>query len=344
MTYPDRLNATLQPTPHGAPLVLDLFAGCGGLALGFEAKGFATHGFEQDANSSQTYRANLHGGCDTVTLTPHFAFPPADVVMGGPPCQPFSVGGGQRGLHDARDGFPTFIQAIAQAQPDIWLFENVRGLMYRNRWYLDEIVDSLRQLGYLVEWKLLNAVQYGVPQNRERLIVVGHRGRFTFPEPLPGRVTAGEALGELATAIPPESRFLTESMDTYVAKYERASHCKVPRDLHLDRPSRTLTCRNLAGATGDMMRVLLPDGRRRRLVAQEAARLQSFPDWYQFTGPESSVFNQIGNAVPPLLAYHLAASVRAYLASPFRLTPEEVQAQNNQVPAQLDLFSTVGAT
>ena len=91
-------------------------------------------------------------------------------------------------------------------------------------------------------------------------------------------------------------------MDDYIARYEKASKCIHPRDLHLDRPSRTLTCRNLAVATGDMMRVLLPDGRRRRLTLAEAKRLQSFPDWFDLVGGETSTFNQVGNAVAPLMA------------------------------------------
>ncbi|MEM7656786.1 MAG: DNA cytosine methyltransferase, partial [Bacteroidota bacterium] len=88
-----------------------------------------------------------------------------------------------------------------------------------------------------------------------------------------------------------------------------------PRDLYLDRPARTLTCRNIAGATGDMHRIKLPDGRRRRLTVREAARLQSFPDWFQFAGSETSAFNQIGNAVAPLFAYELAQEVKKYIAS-----------------------------
>jgi len=107
-----------------------------------------------------------------------------------------------------------------------------------------------------------------------------------------------------------ESKFLTPSMDKYVAKYEKASACINPRDLYPDKPARTLTCRNLAGATGDMQRVRLKDGRRRRVTVDEAARLQSFPDWFEFTGNETSKFNQIGNAVPPLLAWHLACAIK----------------------------------
>ncbi|MGH9208670.1 MAG: DNA cytosine methyltransferase, partial [Acidimicrobiales bacterium] len=175
------------------------------------------------------------------------------------------------------------------------------------------VTDSLRGLGYIVDARLLNAVDYGVPQNRERLVVVGHRGGWRFPLPLARRFTAGEALEESAAVCPPDAKILTESMDAYVARYERASKCVRPRDLHLDRPARTLTCRNLAGATGDMQRVRLPDGRRRRLIVREAARLQSFPDWFGFYGAEGSQFNQIGNAVPPMFAFALAGAVRSYL-------------------------------
>lgn len=309
MHYPSRLQSVLKPSKAGGLVALDLFAGCGGLALGFEAAGFQTIGYEKDADAVSSYIANLHGPCHEVLLTPETEFPACDILIGGPPCQPFSVGGLQLGLKDSRDGFPAFVSAAERLRPKLFLFENVRGMLYSNRAYFEEIVKVLSSFGYKISCKLLNAVHFGVPQKRERLIVVGHRRTFDFPEPDEKLVTAGEALLELAFSTPPESRFLTPSMDRYVANYERASKCVRPRDLHLDLPARTLTCRNLAGATGDMQRVRLPDGRRRRLLPREAARLQSFPDWFQFHGGETSVFNQIGNAVPPLFAWHLAQAV-----------------------------------
>lgn len=335
MSYIDEINELLKPRGPGGPLVLDLFAGCGGLALGFEAQGFETRGYEMDVNCCSTYQHNLAGRCENIKLTTESQFPKAQVVIGGPPCQPFSVGGRQRGINDSRDGFPVFISAVKQAAPDIWMFENVRGLMYRNKWYLDEIIQALEELGYVTEYHLLNAVNYGVPQNRERVIVVGHRGKFKFPKNALHRVTAGEALGELVSHVPRNSKFLTPSMDKYIAKYERASKCVNPRDLCLNKPARTVTCRNLAGATGDMQRVRLQDGQRRRLTPREAARLQSFPDSYEFIGAETSVFNQIGNAVPPLLAYALARSIRDHLEEPKRL--DASQLAQSRTPRQLQL-------
>jgi len=328
MSYIEKINRTLKPTHGTGPLVIDLFAGCGGLGLGFEALGFETHGFEMKADCCATYENNLRGKCTQVVLTKETPLPKARVVIGGPPCQPFSVGGHQKGLKDSRDGFPIFIEAIKKIQPEIWLFENVRGLLYRNKWYLEEIIESLRSLGYVVEQPvLLNAAHYGVPQKRRRVFVIGHKGKFKLPRPLSRRVNVGEALGEWASIAPPESKFLTPNQDAYIAKYEKASSCKNPRDLHLHAPARTLTCRNLAGATGDMMRIKLPDGRRRRLFVKEAARLQSFLDYFEFQGTETSQFNQIGNAVPPLLAYHLATSIRTYLNSDYRFLPVKMESR-----------------
>lgn len=336
LPYSTYLNHILRPAPLRLPLVLDLFAGCGGLSLGFEAQGFETIGFEQDGHSCATYEKNLMGRCVQTTLTTETPLPVASVVIGGPPCQPFSVIGKQAGIADVRDGFPIFISAISRLQPDIWLFENVRGLFYRNKGYLEIILNELRGLNYVVEVRLLNAVDYGVPQNRERVVVVGHRGQFRFPQPLPRRLSVGEAIADTASVAPPDSKFLTASMDKYVAAYEKASYCVRPRDLHLDKPARTLTCRNLAGATSDMQRIFLPDGRRRRLLLQEALRLQSFPDWFEVQGNETSRFNQIGNAVPPLMAFHLAASIRAYLDTTNRMTTSEIKA--SRPPVQLALL------
>lgn len=330
--YIDRLNTLLRPSVGRKPLVLDLFAGCGGLALGFEARGFETLGFEMDQDACATYNQNLSGSCINTTLSPDYEFPRAEVVIGGPPCQPFSVGGLQLGLHDSRDGFPIFISAVRQAQPQVWLFENVRGLLYRNKWYFDQVVEELENLGYAVSFELLNAVDYGVPQNRERVICVGHKKPFSFPEKQPHRVTAGEALGPLAFDAPVDGKYLTPSQDKYVAKYEAASKCINPRDLHLDRPARTLTCRNLGGATGDMHRIRLPDGRRRRLSVREAARLQSFPDWFEFSGAEISQFKQVGNAVAPLFAYALADQIMLYLNDEL---PSDRFSQVNQRQRQL---------
>jgi DNA (cytosine-5)-methyltransferase 1 len=337
--YNDRIGALLRPATNKSWRALDLFAGCGGLAMGFEAAGFETIGFEMDPECCATYTHNLSGSCQREVLTPETEFPDADIVIGGPPCQPFSVGGHQLGLNDSRDGFPAFISAVEQLRPELFLFENVRGLLYRNRWYLSEVIAKLEPLGYVVDFQLLNAVNYLVPQNRERLIVVGHKGGFRFPLANPERITAGEALGEMAFESPDGAKYLTASMDDYVARYETASQCINPRDLNLAKPARTLTCRNIAAPTGDMHRIRMSDGRRRRLSVREAARLQSFPDWFEFQGAETSQFYQVGNAVPPMLSYALAQSVGRYLTAASPLSEEQIQMLRQPLQAQLTFDS-----
>lgn len=339
----DYLREELEPQNPSpvAPLVIDLFAGCGGLALGFEAVGFKTIGFEMAEDACGTYAENLRGECHCVRLTKETDLKVApDIVIGGPPCQPFSVGGLQMGSDDPRDGFPVFLACIKKYSPKIAVFENVRGMLYKGRRYLADITQFLENLGYIVETQILQAIHFGVPQKRERLFVVAHRGNWSFPQGTFFQpVTAGEALAELAYSIPENAKFLTPSMDRYVANYERASQCVRPRDLHLNQPSRTLTCRNLNGATGDMMRVKLKDGRRRRLTIREGARLQGFPDWFRFCGTEGSQFNQIGNAVPPLLAKALAIEVRKCYDGPERSRVEIDRINRKHQPvSQLEMF------
>jgi DNA (cytosine-5)-methyltransferase 1 len=268
---------------------------------------------EMDSNAAATYNKNLIGECLEVKLNEETVFPRADIVIGGPPCQPFSVGGLQSGVDDVRNGFPAFISAVAQVKPKLFLFENVRGLLYKNRSYFDSVLNDLGSLGYKIDFKLLNASKYGVPQNRERVIVVGHMSEWNWPDEVGQIATVGDAIGDLIEVANPDDRFLTASQDAYIKKYEDASKCVNPRDLYLDRPARTLTCRNLAGATGDMHRVKLENGKRRRINVREAARLQSFPDSFEFIGSPDSAFNQIGNAVPPLFAKNIANSVSSLL-------------------------------
>jgi DNA (cytosine-5)-methyltransferase 1 len=339
MNYIQYINETLRPSVTEKELALDLFAGCGGLSLGFEAAGYKTIGFEMDKAAAETYQHNLNGKCHNIKLDLGFEYPEAEIIIGGPPCQPFSVGGHQKGIEDARDGFPVFINAVKKLQPKVFMFENVRGLLYTNKWYFELILDELRSLGYLIDYKLLNAVHFGVPQNRERLFVVGHKAIFHFPKPQAEKTTVNEAIGDLMNTTPPESKFLNASMDAYIARYEKASDCVNPRDLYPEKPARTLTCRNLAGATGDMHRVRLQDGRRRRLLHEEAARLQSFPDWFVFKGNETQRYNQIGNAVPPLLAYQMAQAVKQCLKKGELYTSGTIAEKNRYISKELTLFA-----
>jgi DNA (cytosine-5)-methyltransferase 1 len=340
-------NTPLPPPPNAEPLpppsrkstqptqdmskgnttdtrAVDLFAGCGGLSEGFRSIFAAVVGYEADEAACATATKNGHA-MHRVRLDADSAIEPHSVLVGGPPCQPFSVAGGQRGRKDARDMVPVFVAQLRRHRPPLAVMENVANLSGKKHAnYLRGIVEEMRGMGYEVEARVLNAADFGVPQERKRLFVVAHLAGsavFRFPRPSHAarRVTVGDALGEAAFAAETgdahPNLLLTASMDRYVASYEARSHCKNPRDLRPDRPARTLTCRNLAGCTSDMIRIRLTDGRRRQLTVAEAAALQTFPQGY-FDGLERTpAMRMIGNAVPPMLARAMAESAFAYLAS-----------------------------
>lgn len=314
MTYTEYINQILKPHTHPKYIAVDLYAGCGGMSLGFEAAGFETIGYEKNFDACETYNHNLTGKCFQEDLNLYTQFPKVDIVIAGPPCQPFSVLGNQNGNTDSRNGFPVCISAIEQILPSAFILENVRGLLGKNKWYLNSLLEQFKSLEYNCTIKLLNAKNFFVPQNRERVFIIGSRKKEAinfFSEK--NLITSGQALGEEALLFDDNSKFLTPEMDAYIAKYEEASKCITARDLHLNKPSRTLTCRNLAGSTGDMLRINLQNGQRRRLNYNEAARLQSFPEWFEFKGNETSKYNQIGNAVPPMMAYHVATAIKRTL-------------------------------
>ena len=310
-TWVQEVNALLTLGAQRKWNALDLFCGAGGLSLGFRVCGFAVRGIDACRDAVKTYRANL-GAAECQDLFAEPDLPAADVVIAGPPCQPWSRAGKGKGEDDRRDGLAIVLDAVRKIRPVAVVVENVPELARsERRGHLDRFEGALEALDYLVEEWVLNAADYGVPQNRRRIFITGivGDGGVERPPPWTTRVAARRAIPGTYWRETSAARPVSEGMNAYIERYERASGCRTPRDLHLDRPARTLTVRNLSGATGDMIRLRLGNGSRRTLTVIEAARLQSFPDWFQFSGTRTSRFKQIGNAVPPLLARAIAETV-----------------------------------
>jgi DNA (cytosine-5)-methyltransferase 1 len=382
--------------------VADLFSGAGGLSAGFRAAGYEpVFALDKDFDSCVTYEKNFQ-------LTPENAsiadFAPADlagklkdadVIVGGPSCQTFSTVGRRVKWADPKDErtklWRHMLAVVDEARPRAFLLENVPGLSHKGLAYekdgkaQGEIVKHFRKLGYTLRAAILLAADYGVPQLRRRLFVVGVQGdlEFDFPSPthlggwrrdtldkweeervrrgLLRHLTLGEAVGDLpllldvdsdamqyarearsgyerlmrkgwsgalhdheARALAPEHLELIRHVppggtwrdipphllpDRFKGGMRRTDSTNLLGRLDLDRPSYTVTTQ-FNNVTGGCFTHPTED---RALSVREGARLQSFPDSFEFSGSLPSRCRQIGNAVPPILAQHLACAVAAAL-------------------------------
>jgi DNA (cytosine-5)-methyltransferase 1 len=302
--------------------VVSLFSGCGGMDLGFRGgftflgRAYAPHPFEivwaNDLNAAacRTYRRNIdkriHCGniWELIDTLPE----QVDVVIGGFPCQDISINGKGAGVKGKRSGlYRAMVEVIARTKPRIFIAENVKGLLMRhNALSLRKVIEDFRALGYEVPFPhLYHAADYGVPQNRERVIIVGTlpgEQPFVHPEPVclrSDRVTALHALHDL------EKLAEDESINHVWSRANRSPD-QGNRRLNADRPGHTI----LAECHGNIQyHYKLP----RRISMREAARIQSFPDNFIFDAKLRETERQVGNAVPPVLAWHVAEAVRSYL-------------------------------
>lgn len=316
---------------------IDLFCGAGGLSLGLEAAGFeSVLGVDTNTDAANTYRATFPKAQMAVRSIDQIDFRQwrgIDLVAGGPPCQPFSNGGLRLASRDSRDMLPQFVRAVNEARPKAFIMENVAGLLApRNRDYLDAILAQFDADYTLLPPRIINAADYGVPQKRLRLVVIGVRGgRVDFPAPThaPGRqVGAGSVLArEQCLGEPNPSKVVyARTPDLRPSPYAGHLFNGGGRAINLSLPAPTI----LASAGGNKTHFvdqldLVPayhkhlwDGGKarggelegaRRLTVHESALLQTFPADMSFAGSRSSQYTQIGNAVPPRLAEVIGTSV-----------------------------------
>ncbi len=299
---------------------LELCAGAGGQALGLERAGFEHEALvEIDAAACATLRLNrphwhvVEGDLSQFDARP---FQGIDLVAGGVPCPPFSKAGKQLGANDERDMFPQAIRVVDETRPQAVMLENVRGLMdavFTD--YRQKIVQQLNALGYWADWHLLNAVDHGVSQLRPRVICVALRKEiapfFSWPAPqLPRPPSVGELLHDLMQA-----------KGWRAADAWRDEACAIAPTLVGGSkkhggpdlgPTRSRAAWAALGVDGRGLANEAPaadfEGAP-RLTVRMCARVQGFPDDWQFAGKKTPAYRQVGNAFPPPVAHAVAQRI-----------------------------------
>ena len=345
--------------------VLDLFCGCGGISEGFSIAGFEiVGGIDFNEYATITFKHNFAKA--TVHNIDIIAFPDnqideeygdVDVIVGGPPCQGFSSANRwQKEMEDPRNKlFFEYIRFVQRIHPKIIMIENVRGLLSRDNGYaIKRIQEILGAAEYNISFQILDASDYGVPQNRKRAIIVGVRKDFkdiTFDFNTlvkQERTTVEDAIGELYQfeKFPAGAKELKEPADSKLRKYFRnKDNIVLDQDIvyPAEKVQKRISFVPQGGNWRDVPTELWPNNRQNRHSSaykrldpstqsctidtgnahsnyfhplynriptiRESARLQSFPDSFEFQGPRGSKYRQVGNAVPPLLAKAVADAI-----------------------------------
>lgn len=312
--------------------IVSLFSGCGGLDLGFTQVGARIiWANERDKYACETYRCNLGDHIIHGDIADAFPTMPkcADGVIGGFPCVDFSSLGRRRGLHGGSGQlYEWMVKAIRRCDPAWYLAENVPRLQSDfDTWRI--IRRAFVLPGYRLSPVIVNFADYGVPQRRRRLLIIGHKFDWMLPLPTTRRhITVGEALEGIPVGAPNHAlldlteqerrllSFIGEGENLRIA-YERSDHVKrlsnyknppfndIMRRYHRARPAWTIA--GSSGTGGGQYRFHPTENR--RCTMRESARLQGFPDSFEFIGPQTAIRDQIANAVPPAGIRRIAQSL-----------------------------------
>lgn len=347
---------------------IDLFSGAGGLSIGAEMAGISvTHAIEFNESAAKSYTRNHPNAkvkCADIRKVDAKEFVTGDkpvfIIMGGPPCQGFSLANTMtRNMDNPNNSmFREFVRFVKDLNPEWFLFENVFGLTNINNGETEKMIEAeFEHLGYKVKSSILWASDYGVPQNRNRYFMIGNRLGidFEFPAPSDTKITVGEAIedlpalangdsfAELPYSIPfdqasPYAQLMRKESDKCTQNFvsrnnelviERYKHIKqgenwsaIPESLMANYADKGRCHSNIyRRLCFDKPSVVISNYRKsmiihptqdRGLSVREAARIQSFPDSYIFEGPISHIQQQIGNAVPPLLAKAVIEKILSY--------------------------------
>lgn len=332
---------------------IELFAGAGGLALGLEKAGIEGAEFvEFNHAACETLRKNrpdwnvVEGDVHDVDFTPYQD--KIDLVSGGAPCQAFSYAGKKLGFGDTRGTlFAEFARCVKEVSPKMFLFENVRGLLSHDKGRTFETIKHVFEgLGYAVQYRVLNACYFGVGQKRERLIVIGIRNdltdtiSFKYPEPDKQWTTLRDALQNVPDSpyqpyserkrkvmemVPPGGCWV-DLPDDVAREYMGNSYFSsggrrgMARRIAWDEPCLTLTT-----SPSQKQTERCHPNETRPFTVREYARIQSFPDEWQFEGTMSDQYKQIGNAVPVELARRIGVMIVQALQGTNNKKEEELQ-------------------
>jgi len=302
-------NIVVQTSqPQSSLRVASLFAGCGGLDYGFHHNQRYTHVFvnDFDEDACKTYEKNFNIKPTCGDIKKVETIPDCDILLGGFPCQGFSMANPYRDEKDKRNElYLEILRLLKLKQPKYFLLENVKGLLNMGGYDTKEdkknqtgkvmkvILSDLKNCGYVVKFKLFDIKQYDVPQKRQRVIFVGVRNDIKFepkwPEPSKTLLTLKHAIGDLPIEYNPAIQHVGTKHKCAVTGYLGN------RELSWNEPSPTITGRG--GGSGGPVIHNHPS-LKRRLTVRECARIQTFPDSFAFVGSISSMYKQLGNAVP----------------------------------------------
>lgn len=321
---------------------IDLFAGAGGLSLGFNKAGFKNLlSIEFNKIFAETYKKNFpeHNLIvdDIKNVTKEQIYDiikdkKVDVIIGGPPCQGFSIAGniGRNFIDDERNRlFKEFVRIVKIVKPKMFVLENVAAMKTHNKGKtIMEVVSSFGKIGYDIKYRVLNAVNYGVPQERRRIFIVGTFGEnnFEYPKEEKRIITVKEAIDDLPKLKSGETSNIPNhtAMKHSIQMLEKMSYVSdggnrndIPERLRPKSGDNRKYIRYNSKkpsfcVTGDM-RKIFHYNQNRALTCRELARLQTFPDSFVFLGNAGMIQQQIGNAVPVLLSYKIALQVKEAL-------------------------------
>jgi len=319
--------------------IISLFAGAGGLDLGFKQAGFKTiWANEYDKDIWETFEKNF---TDTtldrrsITKVPSSEIPETLGLIGGPPCQSWSEAGKSRGIEDDRGQlFFEFIRVLRDKKPLFFLAENVSGMLAsRHKEALENIKNHFTDSGYNLSFKLLNAHDFGVPQDRKRIFFIGYRNdldlKFEFPKELDDKVFLKDAIDDLkSSALPAQNKTYTNGENCTLHNHEymtgsfSSMYMSRNRVRCWDEPSFTIQAGGRHAPLhpqAPKMELVEKDKRKfvegkealyRRLSVRECARVQTFPDEHKFYYKNLTAgYKMVGNAVPPQLAFVLAKKI-----------------------------------